>query len=90
MVVHLLQTNRQKDVCNVHKHKAKQMAKKIPPKQNVSASIRALDVGDVADFPLNRYNYVVSCRSRVALSKGTAYTSEINRDNDTVRITRIE
>lgn len=57
-------------------------------RENISATIKSLKRGEAVNFDLARYDYVVNCRSRIALSTGRKFTSKINRDENTVTITR--
>lgn len=43
--------------------------------QNVRAEIIALEVGDKADFPILRYEYVLSCRTKLAKALGRTFDS---------------
>lgn len=63
------------------------MAKKEIP---VRAQINALAVGGSVDFPLERYDYVVSCRSRLQTTTVKRFSSKINKDRGEVTITRDE
>ena len=58
-------------------------------KTSVRAQIKNLQVGMSADFPLERYDYVVNCRTRLQFGTDLKYTSSIDRDNNVVTITRI-
>lgn len=58
-------------------------------KVNVSASIKALEVGENVNFDLARYDYVVACRTRLQMTTGNKYTSRIDREKDKVNIKRI-
>lgn len=59
-------------------------------KQNksVRAQINDLEVGASAAFPLERYDYVVSCRTRLQVTTGKLFTSKMDSDNKVVVITR--
>lgn len=56
--------------------------------ENVRATMKALEVKQFHDFALERYDYVVSCRTRLQNATGRTLTSEILRDIKKVRITR--
>lgn len=57
--------------------------------KSVRATINDLEVGASAAFPLARYEYVVSCRTKLALATGKVYTSRTDREKNEVVITRI-
>lgn len=56
--------------------------------KSVRARINELEVGQAAEFPLVRYDYVVSCRTRLQTTTGKQFTSRIDKDRDVVVITR--
>lgn len=56
---------------------------------SVRAQIKNLGVGESASFPLERYDYVVNCRTRLQFGTELKYTSSIDRDKNEVVITRI-
>lgn len=59
--------------------------------QNVRAEINALEVGDVAMFPIARYEYVLSCRTKLAKATGRAFKStsvSLDKTKDSVFIKR--
>lgn len=56
---------------------------------SVRAQIKNLKVGMSADFPLERYDYVVNCRTRLQFGTELKYTSTIDREQNVVTITRI-
>lgn len=58
--------------------------------KSVRAQINELQIGGAADFPLTRYDYVVSCRTRLQMTTDKRFTSEIKRETSVVTITRIE
>ena len=49
-----------------------------------------LEIGGAADFPLARYDYVVSCRTRLQTTTNKTFTSKIDNERDVVTITRGE
>jgi len=58
-------------------------------KDNIRAQINALEIGHVASFPLDRYEYVLSCRTRLQTSTGKKFSSKKNKKTGLVQITRI-
>lgn len=58
--------------------------------KSVRAQINDLEVGQAAEFPLSRYDYIVSCRTRLQTTTGKQFTSKIDKDRGTVGITRDE
>jgi|GEM_PF-5318909 hypothetical protein len=60
------------------------------PEVNVRESINDLDVGASTSFPLERYDYIVSCRTRLQTTTQKRFSSEIDRDNGVVKIIRTE
>lgn len=59
-------------------------------KQNKSirAQINNLEVGASVAFPLERYDYVVSCRTRLQVTTGKLFASKMDSENKVVTITR--
>lgn len=53
--------------------------------QNVRAEIIALEVGAEADFPILRYEYVLSCRTKLAKALSRTFDSRTatNTENET-------
>lgn len=60
----------------------------IMAEQNVRQEILCLEVGEWARFPLFRYDYVLSCRTRLAKKLNRVYSS--STENGEVVITRME
>lgn len=58
--------------------------------KSVRAQINELDYFEEARFPLSRYDYVVSCRTRLQTTTGKRFTSKIDYEANEVIITRIE
>jgi len=56
--------------------------------KSVRSQINGLEVGSSVDFPLGRYDYVVSCRSRLCLASKKVLYSKIDVERDVVTITR--
>ena len=56
--------------------------------KSVRAQINDLEVGASVAFPLERYDYVVSCRTRLQITTGKSFTSRMDSDNKVVVITR--
>jgi len=54
--------------------------------KSVRAEINELEIGASVAFPIARYDYVVSCRTRLQQTTGKQFSSKI--DGDFVRITR--
>lgn len=61
-------------------------------KQKAGISLRRqiidMEVGDTVPFPLDRYDYVVSCRQRIATNLGRTITSSTDKVAGVVRLTR--
>lgn len=55
---------------------------------NIRQTIAALEVGEFHDFPIEKYEYVLSCRTRLQKTLKRKYPSE--QLDDVVRITRTE
>lgn len=58
--------------------------------KSVRALIDDLEVGASVNFPLERYEYVVSCRSRVQLVGRKRFKSTTDKEAGVVVITRTE
>ena len=58
--------------------------------KSVRAIINSLAVGDSENFPLDRYEYVVSCRTRLSTTTVKQFTSKIDREAQVVIITRLD
>lgn len=56
--------------------------------KSVRAILDELEIGGEARFPLSRYDYVVSCRSRFQLSCVKRFKSNIDKEAGEVIITR--
>lgn len=56
--------------------------------KNVRAQINGLKVGEAARFPLTRYDYVLSCRTRLQKTTGKRFSSTTDNDAREVVITR--
>lgn len=75
------------------KHRAAFFNKKVKMKdkeKSVRAQINDLEIGASVDFPLARYEYVVSCRTKLGFTTGKAFESKTDRERGVVTITRIE
>ena len=60
-------------------------------KQNVRGEIDALEIGADADFPIGRYEYVLSCRTKLSKATGKTFKSGTfinDKDEMRVKITR--
>lgn len=57
---------------------------------NVRAEINALEIGEAANFPLERLDYVLSCRNRLQAVTGKKFSSKRNKSLNIVTITRKE
>lgn len=55
---------------------------------NVRAEINALEIGHVATFPLEQYEYVLSCRTKLQTSTGKKFTSRKLSNRGLVAIKR--
>lgn len=55
---------------------------------SVRAQINGLSVGTEVRFPLERYDYVVSCRTRLQMTTGKRFSSRIDNEAGEVVITR--
>lgn len=61
----------------------------VPTKEkSVRAQINGLQIGAEARFPLGRYDYVVSCRTRLQMTTGKRFSSRIDNEAGEVVITR--
>ena len=60
------------------------------PDVNVRETINELEVGSSTSFPLGRYDYIVSCRTRLQTTTQKRFSSEIDREKGVVKIIRIE
>lgn len=60
------------------------------PDVNVRETINELEVGASTAFPLRRYDYIVSCRTRLQTMTEKRFSSEIDREKGVVKITRTE
>ena len=56
--------------------------------KSIRKRIIDLEIGTSDTFPLARYDYVVSCRQRIAATMGRTITSAIDKTNGTVTLTR--
>lgn len=56
--------------------------------KSVRAQINGLTVGTEVRFPLERYDYVVSCRTRLQMTTGKRFSSRIDNEAGEVVITR--
>lgn len=56
--------------------------------KSVRAQINGLAIGAEARFPLARYDYVVSCRTRLQMTTGKRFSSSIDNEAGEVVITR--
>ena len=61
----------------------------VNPK-SVRARINGLEIGQAVEFPLERYDYVVSCRTRLQTTTGKRFSSRTNKCDGVVIITRKE
>lgn len=57
---------------------------------NVRATILAMSIGQKARFPLERYDYVTNCRSRLQFATGRRWTSEIIKEDKEVELTEVD
>lgn len=57
---------------------------------NIRAAINALEKSETANFDLTRYDYVLSCRTRLQKTTGKKFSSKINNAAGTVAITRLK
>lgn len=57
---------------------------------NVRKDMLALEVGQSADFPIERYDYVLSCRTRLQTTTGVRRFSSSTEKVGFVTITRLE
>lgn len=57
---------------------------------NVRKEMNALKVGEAADFPIERYDYVLSCRTRLQTISGVKRFSSSTEKAGFVTITRLE
>lgn len=57
---------------------------------SIRSRINELEIGSTANFPLARYNYIVSCKYRLSLDTGKNFSSTINRKKDVVSVTRLQ
>jgi hypothetical protein len=58
------------------------------PEVNVRERINSLDIGASTYFPLARYDYIVSCRTRLQTTTPKRFSSEIDRERGVVKIIR--
>lgn len=56
--------------------------------QNIKAIIVALEVGNTADFPVERFDYVRVVASNTGLAMGRKYKTATNRDERKITVTR--
>lgn len=56
--------------------------------KSVRAQINDLEIGASVDFPLARYDYVVSCRTRLQTTTVKQFASKIDKERGVVSITR--
>ena len=61
----------------------------VNPK-SVRARINGLEIGQAVEFPLERYDYVVSCRTRLQTTTGKRFSSRTDKARGVVIITRKE
>lgn len=61
----------------------------VNPK-SVRARINGLEIGQAVEFPLERYDYVVSCRTRLQTTTGKRFSSRTDKGDGVVIITRKE
>uniref|UniRef100_UPI003FA13832 hypothetical protein n=1 Tax=Prevotella fusca TaxID=589436 RepID=UPI003FA13832 len=57
-------------------------------KNSLTSEIRALEKGQSAIFPIERLATVQSSASREGLISGRVYTTEADRENRTITVTR--
>lgn len=57
--------------------------------ENIRAEINALEVDENVSFPIERIEYVLSCRNRLQSATGKKFTSKRNKEEGIVVITRI-
>lgn len=58
-------------------------------KQNVRGELNALEIGDWANFPLDRYEYALSCRNKLQGSTEKKFKSLKQKDVGRVYFQRI-
>lgn len=58
--------------------------------KSVRAQINELEINASVDFPLERYDYIVSCRTRLQTTTVKTFSSKIDKDAQVVTITRDE
>lgn len=58
-------------------------------KNSLTAAIRALEVGERKEFPIERMSTVQSSASREGLISGRVYTTESSREKRVVSVIRI-
>lgn len=56
--------------------------------QNVRGELNALEIGATARFPIERYEYVLACRTKLSKTTGKKFSSTTNATH--VIITRDE
>lgn len=52
--------------------------------------IRELGIGDSATFPVKRVSYISSICTRFGLQWGKKFKTAINREDRTIKVTRVE
>ena len=62
------------------------MARKI----SLAASIRAMKIGDILEFPIKRYSTVQSTASREGLIHERVYSTETIREDKVICVKRIK
>ena len=58
--------------------------------KSVRAQMNDLEVGASVEFPLGRYDYIVSCRTRLQTTTKKQFSSKIDKERGVVSITRDE
>lgn len=58
--------------------------------KSARAKIKDLEIGSAVTFPLARYDYIVSCKQRLADTLGRTLVSSIDKLAGTVTVTRGE
>lgn len=57
---------------------------------SLRATILALIPAQSAEFPLERYEYIMSCYQRVQHKTGRKYATKIDREKGVVNVTRTD
>lgn len=56
--------------------------------KSVRAKINDLEIGQSVKFPAERYDYIVSCRTRLQITTGKKFSSRLDTTRGQVIITR--